>query len=82
MGSLWGQIPKLSTLTIVFAVPALGLPSLASFMGAFMVLLGVLPVQPWAASLAAAGMILVPIYALIIMQKGFLVQQATGQYDP
>jgi NADH:ubiquinone oxidoreductase subunit 4 (subunit M) len=51
-------------------------------MGAFMVLIAVFLVQPWAASLAATGMILAPIYALIIMQKGFSVQQKTGQYDP
>ena len=71
MGGLWSQMPKLSALSMVFAVAALGLPGLANFIGEFMVLLGVFQVQPWAASLAAIGMIMAPIYALMIMQKGF-----------
>jgi NADH-quinone oxidoreductase subunit M len=82
MGGLWGQMPKLAALSMLFAVAALGLPGLANFIGEFMVLLGVFQVAPWAASLAALGMILAPVYALIIMQKGFfgasLGTQAAG----
>ena len=71
MGGLWSLMPKLAALSMVFAVAALGLPGLANFIGEFMILLGVFQVEPWAASLAALGMILAPVYALIIMQKGF-----------
>jgi len=52
-------------------VAALGLPGLANFIGEFMILLGVFQIEPWAASLAALAMILAPVYALVIMQKGF-----------
>ena len=78
MGGLWSQMPKLSALSMVFAVAALGLPGLANFIGEFMVLLGVFQVQPWAASLAAIGMIMAPIYALMIMQKGFFGAATTA----
>jgi NADH-quinone oxidoreductase subunit M len=78
MGGLWSQMPKLSALSMVFAVAALGLPGLANFIGEFMVLLGVFQVQPWAASLAAIGMIMAPIYALMIMQKGFFGEATTA----
>jgi len=71
MGGLWALMPKLATLSMVFAVAALGLPGLANFIGEFMILLGVFQIEPWAASLAALAMILAPVYALVIMQKGF-----------
>ena len=81
MGGLWGQLPKLSALTMLFAAAALGLPGLANFIGEFMVLLGVFQVQPWAASLSALGMILAPVYALLILQKGFFGAPAQGQLE-
>ena len=81
MGGLWGQLPKLSALTMLFAAAALGLPGLANFIGEFMVLLGVFQVQPWAASLSALGMILAPVYALLILQKGFFGAPAQGQWE-
>ena len=81
MGGLWGQLPKLSALTMLFAAAALGLPGLANFIGEFMVLLGVFQVQPWAASLSALGMILAPVYALLILQKGFFGAPAQGQRE-
>ena len=81
MGGLWGQLPKLSALTMLFAAAALGLPGLANFIGEFMILLGVFQVQPWAASLSALGMILAPVYALLILQKGFFGAPAQGQLE-
>ena len=71
MGGLWALMPKLATLSMVFALATLGLPGLANFIGEFMILLGAFQIEPWAASLAALAMILAPVYALVIMQKGF-----------
>jgi NADH-quinone oxidoreductase subunit M len=71
MGGLWPQIPRLSALMMFFAIAALGLPGLGNFVGEFMVLLGTFQTSPIAAILAALGMILAPVYALIIMQKAF-----------
>jgi len=71
MGGLWPQIPRLSALMMFFAIAALGLPGLGNFVGEFMVLLGTFQANPLAAILAALGMVLAPVYALIILQKGF-----------
>jgi NADH-quinone oxidoreductase subunit M len=78
MGGLWPQIPKLSALMMFFAIAALGLPGLGNFVGEFMVLLGTFQTSPVAAILAALGMVLAPVYALIIMQKGFFGKAVDG----
>jgi NADH-quinone oxidoreductase subunit M len=71
MGGLWTQVPRLSGLMMFFAIAALGLPGLGNFVGEFMVLLGTFQTTPMAAVVAALGMILAPVYALIILQKAF-----------
>lgn len=71
MGGLWPQVPRLSGLMMFFAIAALGLPGLGNFVGEFMVLLGTFQASPMAAVVAALGMILAPVYALIILQKAF-----------
>lgn len=71
MGGLWPQVPRLSALMMFFAIAALGLPGLGNFVGEFMVLLGTFQTSPMAAVIAALGMILAPVYALIILQKAF-----------
>ena len=78
MGGLWPQIPRLSALMMFFAIAALGLPGLGNFVGEFMVLLGTFQTSPIAAILAALGMILAPVYALIIMQKAFFGTPGTN----
>jgi NADH-quinone oxidoreductase subunit M len=78
MGGLWAQVPKLAALSMLFSVAALGLPGLANFVGEFMILLAVFQLYPWAATLAALGMVLAPLYALIIMQKGFFGSRQEG----
>ena len=78
MGGLWPQVPRLSALMMFFAIAALGLPGLGNFVGEFMVLLGTFQTSPIAAVFAALGMILAPVYALIILQKAFF-GEATPQ---
>ncbi|MDP6166064.1 MAG: NADH-quinone oxidoreductase subunit M [Gammaproteobacteria bacterium] len=71
MGGLWQLAPKLSAFTMLFSLAALGLPGLGNFVGEFVVLLGSFQVYPWATAIAALGMVLAPVYALFILQKGF-----------
>ncbi|MDP6968779.1 MAG: NADH-quinone oxidoreductase subunit M [Gammaproteobacteria bacterium] len=71
MGGLWQLAPKLSAFTMLFSLAALGLPGLGNFVGEFVVLLGSFQAYPWATAVAALGMILAPVYALLILQKGF-----------
>jgi len=78
MGGLWPQVPRLSALMMFFAVAALGLPGLGNFVGEFMVLLGTFQSYPPAAIIAALGMVLAPVYALIVMQKGFFGTAVQG----
>ena len=78
MGGLWPRVPRLSALMMFFAIAALGLPGLGNFVGEFMLLLGTFQSCPPAAIVAALGMILAPVYALIIMQKGFFGEALKG----
>ena len=71
MGGLWSQAPKLAAIAMFFAIAALGLPGLGNFVGEFLVLLGTFQAYPIAAVVAALGMVVAPIYALILLQKSF-----------
>ena len=69
MGGLWALFPKLSALTLFFAMASLGLPGLANFIGEFLVLLGVYKVNVILAATTAVVLILAPVYSLLIIQK-------------
>lgn len=71
MGGLWSQAPQLAAIAMFFAIAALGLPGLGNFVGEFLVLLGTFKVHPAAAIFAALGMVVAPVYALMLLQKGF-----------
>ena len=71
MGGLWSSVPRMAAIGTFFAIAALGLPGLGNFVGEFLVLLGTFQAYPLVASLSAVAMILAPVYALIILQKGF-----------
>jgi NADH-quinone oxidoreductase subunit M len=71
MGGLWAQAPRMGGVTLLFALASLGLPGLGNFVGEFMILLGVFPVYPIAAIIAALGLVAASIYALWIVQHTF-----------
>jgi NADH-quinone oxidoreductase subunit M len=68
---MWQQTPRLGGVAMFFALAAMGLPTLASFVGEFLVLWGTFQVSIPFASIAAGGFIVSVIYALWLMQKVF-----------
>ncbi|MEN8259018.1 MAG: NADH-quinone oxidoreductase subunit M [Pseudomonadota bacterium] len=71
MGGLWSDVPRLSAVALFFSVAALGLPGLGNFIGEFLVLLGAFRVSVPLTVLAALGLILAPVYSLIVIQRAF-----------
>ncbi|MGZ4970209.1 MAG: complex I subunit 4 family protein [Methylobacter sp.] len=71
MGGLWPVLPKLSAMTLFFALASLGLPGLGNFIGEFLVLQGAFAVNMLLTSVATLALILSPVYALGMMQKAF-----------
>lgn len=71
MGGLWPALPKLSALTLFFALASLGLPGLGNFIGEFLVLQGAFSVNMLLASVSALVLILSPVYALVVIQRAF-----------
>ncbi|MGZ8963430.1 MAG: NADH-quinone oxidoreductase subunit M [Methylomagnum sp.] len=71
MGGLWTDVPRLSAMGLFFAVAGLGLPGLGNFVGEFLVLAGAFRVSPLMASLAALGLIVAPVYSLMLVQRAF-----------
>jgi len=71
MGGLWAQFPRMGAFALFFAIASLGLPGLGNFVGEFLVLLGSFQVSRLFAVLAALGIIVAVVYALILIQKSF-----------
>jgi NADH-quinone oxidoreductase subunit M len=71
LGGLWAVVPRLSGVTLFFALASLGLPGLAGFVGEFLVLLGAWQTAPVLATMATLGLILSAIYALWMIQRVF-----------
>jgi NADH-quinone oxidoreductase subunit M len=71
MGGFWTLTPRLGAITLFFAVASLGMPGLGNFVGEFLVLLGGFRVHPSWTIVATLGLIVAPIYALIVIQKVF-----------
>lgn len=83
MGGLRSVLPKLSGLTLFFAIASLGLPGLGNFIGEFLVLQGAFSVNAVLVSLTALVLILAPVYALVLIQKTFYgpPSQHSSLYD-
>jgi NADH-quinone oxidoreductase subunit M len=74
MGNMGGYatiFPRMSGFGIFFAVAAMGLPSLGNFVGEFLILLGAFAVRPVVASVAALGLIVSVIYAVLMVRNIF-----------
>lgn len=72
MGGLWHSVPRVAAIALFFAVAALGMPGLGNFIGEFLVLLGAFQVSIPLTIVATLGLILAPVYALMVIQKAFL----------
>lgn len=71
MGGLWTTMPRMAALGLFFAIFALGLPGMGSFVGEFLVLLGAYRASTGLTAVATLGLIAAVIYALILVQKTF-----------
>ena len=71
MGGLWSDVPRLAAIALFFSVAALGLPGLGNFVGEFLVLAGAFRATPTITALAALGLIVAPVYSLILIQRAF-----------
>lgn len=69
MGGFWKPAPRMGAITLFFSVAALGMPGLGNFVGEFLALLGAYRANPPLTAVAAAGLVLAPIYALRIVQR-------------
>lgn len=71
MGGFWKEAPRLGAWVMFFSIAALGMPGLANFIGEFLVLVGAFKVHAWITLAAAAGLILAPVYSLLVIQRVF-----------
>jgi NADH-quinone oxidoreductase subunit M len=71
MGGLWRDVPRMAAIGLFFSIAALGLPGLGNFVGEFLVLAGTFRASPSMAALAALGLIVAPVYSLILVQRTF-----------
>jgi NADH-quinone oxidoreductase subunit M len=71
MGGLWTDLPRMAAVALFFSVAALGMPGLGNFVGEFLVLLGAYRVDASMTAAAALGLIIAPVYSLILIQRVF-----------
>ena len=71
MGGLWARFPYLPPIALFFAAATLGLPGLGNFLGEFLILIGTWKVSALITCVAALGLVLAAVYALIMVQRAF-----------
>jgi len=71
MGGLWTQVPRLGGVAMVFAMASLGLPGTGNFVGEFLIIFGVFPVNIAVTVAALLGIVAATIYSLRIIQTTF-----------
>jgi NADH-quinone oxidoreductase subunit M len=71
MGGLWASVPRLAGVAMVFAMASLGLPGTGNFVGEFLVIFGVFPVDIAVTVAALIGIVAATIYSLRIIQTTF-----------
>ncbi len=79
MGGLWHYAPRMGAWAMFFALASLGLPGLGNFIAEFLILAGLFAVAPWAAAIAAFGLITAAVYSLWMMQQAFQGKPDSGQ---
>jgi NADH-quinone oxidoreductase subunit M len=70
-GGLRKSVPVFSGLMGIAIFCSLGLPGLSGFPGEFLILKGVFPLAPWAASLSLLGLLMTAVFLLTVIQKVF-----------
>jgi NADH-quinone oxidoreductase subunit M len=70
-GGLAKTMPVYAVFFVIAVLSSVGLPGLNGFVGEFLILAGTFQTAPWAAVLAATGVILAAIYLLWLVQKVF-----------
>ena len=70
-GGLWMQVPKLGSMTLIFALASLGLPGLGNFIAEFLILSGSFRANMTITAVASIGLVLGTIYSLRIFQRVF-----------
>ena len=71
LGGLWRRMPIIGIFFFIAGLASLGLPALSGFVSEIMVFLNSFPVWPWAASIAAFGVVLAAGYVLWMIQRTF-----------
>jgi len=71
MGGFWHSAPRLGSWVLFFSIAALGMPGLANFIGEFLALVGAFKSQAWLTVIAAIGLVLAPLYSLLVIQRVF-----------
>jgi NADH-quinone oxidoreductase subunit M len=69
MGGLGARVPVWAMLMVFFSLASAGLPTLAGFVGEFLVLLGALAHQAWLGYVAAFTIIFAAVYLLFMVQN-------------
>ena len=69
MGGLAQRAPRYATALMFFAVASLGLPGTGNFIGEILILIGAFQTAPVLTVLAASGLVIGAIYALLLLQK-------------
>jgi NADH-quinone oxidoreductase subunit M len=70
-GGLRKAVPVLTGLMGIAIFCSLGLPGLSGFPGEFLILKGVFPLAPWAASLSLLGLLITAVFLLTVIQRVF-----------
>ena len=65
------QVPKLGSMTLIFALASLGLPGLGNFIAEFLILSGSFRANMTITAVASIGLVLGTIYSLRIFQRVF-----------
>jgi NADH-quinone oxidoreductase subunit M len=68
-GGLARVMPMFSTVLVVVALSSIGVPGTNGFVGEFLVLIGAFVTHPWAAGIAATGVIFAAAYLLWAVQR-------------
>ncbi len=71
MGGLWTQVPRLGGVAMIFAMASLGLPGTGNFVGEFLIIFGVFPVNIAVTVAALIGIVAATVYSLRIIQTTF-----------
>ena len=85
MGGFWSSAPRMGAIVLFFSIAALGMPGLANFIGEFLVLIGAFKANSWITVFAAIGLVLAPVYSLLVIQRIFhgkpLVAKEVGDFS-